>query len=65
MAIGHIQNTGFLEGTGVELEDDGYVKIENGCRTSIPGIFAAGDAAAKRTLSAISAVCLTYGGPRS
>jgi thioredoxin reductase (NADPH) len=58
MAIGHIPNTGFLEGTGVELEDDGYVKIENGCQTSIPGIFAAGDVRDSTYRQAISAAGL-------
>ena len=27
MAIGHIPNTSFLDGTGIALDNDGYVKI--------------------------------------
>jgi thioredoxin reductase (NADPH) len=43
MAIGHTPNTAFLKGTGVKLDDAGYVEVEKGCRTSVPGLFAAGD----------------------
>ncbi len=43
MAIGHTPNTAFLKGTGVTLDENGYIEVEGGCRTSIPGLFAAGD----------------------
>jgi thioredoxin reductase (NADPH) len=43
MAIGHTPNTAFLKGTGVKLDDNGYVEVERGCQTSVPGLFAAGD----------------------
>ncbi|TVR16090.1 MAG: thioredoxin-disulfide reductase [Planctomycetota bacterium] len=43
MAIGHTPNTGFLKGTGVVTDDSGYIEVEGGCRTSVPGLFAAGD----------------------
>jgi thioredoxin reductase (NADPH) len=43
MAIGHKPNTDFLKGSGVELDDQGYINVINGCRTSVKGIFAAGD----------------------
>lgn len=44
VAIGHDPNTKFLEGSGVELDDDGYV-LQNGHSTesNITGIFSAGD----------------------
>jgi thioredoxin reductase (NADPH) len=42
IAIGHIPNTGLVRGQ-VELEDNGYVKTHDGSRTSVPGVFAAGD----------------------
>ncbi|MFA1611089.1 NAD(P)/FAD-dependent oxidoreductase [Halobellus rubicundus] len=47
-AIGHTPNTGYLEGTGVELDDDGYLKAKGGegggqTATDVPGIFGAGD----------------------
>jgi thioredoxin reductase (NADPH) len=43
MAIGHTPNTGFLKGTGVNLDKDGYIDVAHGCHTNIPGLFAAGD----------------------
>jgi len=47
-AIGHTPNTEFLEGTGVEFDDEGYLLTEGGrgpgqTRTDVPGLFAAGD----------------------
>lgn len=46
VAIGHIPNTGFLEGTGIKLDDDGYIIQQNsGAGTNIEGLFAAGDVA--------------------
>ncbi|MFD1599776.1 NAD(P)/FAD-dependent oxidoreductase [Halobellus rarus] len=47
-AIGHTPNTGYLEGTGVVLDDDGYLKAKGGegggqTATDVPGIFGAGD----------------------
>jgi thioredoxin reductase (NADPH) len=43
VAIGHEPNTAVLRGQ-VELLDSGYVKVEPGTtRTSVPGVFAAGD----------------------
>jgi thioredoxin reductase (NADPH) len=44
VAIGHDPNTGFLEGSGVELDDDGYV-VQNGhdTKSNIEGLYSAGD----------------------
>ena len=42
IAIGHTPNTGLVEGQ-IELEDNGYIKTHGGSRTSVPGVFAAGD----------------------
>lgn len=44
VAIGHDPNTGFLAGSGVALDEDGYV-VQDGHSThsNIPGIFSAGD----------------------
>ena len=44
VAIGHVPNTGFLEGV-VDLKPNGYVRTPVPWRTqtSVPGIFAAGD----------------------
>lgn len=44
VAIGHIPNTAFLEESGVELDENGYIQQQDtSSRTNIPGIFAAGD----------------------
>jgi len=48
LAIGHIPNTEYLEGTGIELDDEGYIITEGGrgagqTRTAVEGIFGAGD----------------------
>lgn len=41
-AIGHTPNTAFLDGQ-VELHPNGYIKVFEGTRTSVEGVFAAGD----------------------
>lgn len=43
VAIGHIPNTAFLEGSGVELNRDGYILQKKATQTSVEGVFAAGD----------------------
>jgi len=45
VAIGHVPNTSFLAGTGVELDANGYIIQTHGTRTAVEGIFAAGDVA--------------------
>jgi len=45
VAIGHVPNTQFLAGTGVELDENGYIVQKKGTHTSVSGIFAAGDVA--------------------
>mgnify|MGYP006274495355 FL=1 len=47
-AIGHTPNTGYLADTGVELDDDGYLKTVGGSgggqtETAVSGLFGAGD----------------------
>ena len=47
-AIGHTPNTDFLEGTGIETDDDGYLLTEGGrggnqTDTGVDGLFGAGD----------------------
>ena len=41
---GIIPSTGFLTGSGIELDQIGYVVTDHGLMTNIPGIFASGDA---------------------
>lgn len=43
IAIGHEPNTKFLTGSGIDLDEKGYIKVYEGSRTNIPGVFVAGD----------------------
>ncbi len=42
IGIGHVPNTALFKGQ-LELHDNGYLKTHDGSRTSVPGVFAAGD----------------------
>jgi thioredoxin reductase (NADPH) len=42
IAIGHTPNTGLFKGQ-IELDANGYLVTHDGSRTSVPGVFAAGD----------------------
>jgi thioredoxin reductase (NADPH) len=42
IAIGHSPNTKLFEGQ-LDLDSAGYIKTHNGTKTSVPGVFAAGD----------------------
>jgi thioredoxin reductase (NADPH) len=42
IAIGHTPNTGLFAGQ-LDLHDNGYIRTHSGSRTSVPGVFAAGD----------------------
>jgi len=42
VAIGHIPNTGFVAGQ-IDMDDQGFILTENGTKTNIAGVFAAGD----------------------
>ena len=56
VAIGHTPATGFLEGSGVALDDAGYVQLsEPSSATNIEGVFAAGDVADAHYRQAVTA----------
>ena len=43
ISMGHIPNSEFLEGSGIELNKSGFVIVDKSCKTNIDGIFACGD----------------------
>jgi len=56
IAIGHTPATRFLEGSGVALDDEGYVVLsQRGSATNVDGVFAAGDVADSVYRQAITA----------
>jgi thioredoxin reductase (NADPH) len=54
--VGIKPNIEFLKGMVVELTEDGYIRAGEDTRTSVPGIFAAGDVRKKPTRQIASAV---------
>ncbi|MBN2184840.1 MAG: thioredoxin-disulfide reductase [Candidatus Krumholzibacteriota bacterium] len=54
LAIGHTPQTKVFEGK-IDLDEKGYIAVQNKTRTSLPGIFAAGDVGDPRYKQAISA----------
>jgi thioredoxin reductase (NADPH) len=59
-AVGHTPNTQFLDGTGVERDEDGYIFTQTDdtgrptAQTTVDGVFAAGDVADPRYRRAIT-----------
>lgn len=54
IAIGHKPNTDFLKGQ-IELDEKGYVVLKNETKTSIAGVFVAGDVSDYRYRQAVTA----------
>lgn len=56
MAIGHTAATAFLEGSGIELDEKKYVRLnDRSSKTNIAGVFAAGDVADSHYRQAVTA----------
>lgn len=58
LAIGSIPNSEGLDlvAAGVETDGDGYVPVDESCRTNVPHIYAAGDLSGKLPLSSVAAM---------
>lgn len=54
--VGLKPNTGFLDGSGVELDQYGLIKTDHKLSTNVPGIFASGDVRSGATMQIASAV---------
>jgi thioredoxin reductase (NADPH) len=56
VAIGHTPATAFLQGSGIELDDKGYIRLRTRrSTTNIVGVFAAGDVADAEYRQAVTA----------
>lgn len=55
VAVGNVPNTAFLKGH-VALDEQGYVQAGEDTRTSVPGVFAAGDVRRKPLRQVVTAV---------
>jgi len=53
VAIGHIPNTKVFQ--GIDLDEQGYIKVQNHYHTNVPGIFTAGDVHDRSYRQAITA----------
>lgn len=53
--VGLLPNTAFLKGTGIELDEIGFVKTDRHLHTTMDGVFAAGDVRSGATMQIASA----------
>lgn len=58
VAIGHEPLTKELRGTGLELDENGYIKVRDNVYTNIDGVFTGGDVQDRVYRQAISAAGL-------
>jgi NAD(P)H dehydrogenase (quinone) len=58
VAVGTVPNTGGigLEDVGVAMDDRGYVRVDRVSRTSVPGVYAAGDCTGVLLLASVAAM---------
>ncbi len=58
MTVGSVPNTGELglENVGLELDRGGYLRVDRVSRTSVPGIYAAGDCTGLLPLASVAAM---------
>lgn len=54
--VGLLPNTGFLAGSGVKLDQEGFVRSDSHLQTSVRGIFVSGDVRSGSTMQIASAV---------
>lgn len=54
--VGLLPNTSFLQGSGVELDETGFVISDANLQTTIPGVFVAGDVRSGATMQIATAV---------
>ncbi|MGV9001677.1 MAG: NAD(P)/FAD-dependent oxidoreductase [Candidatus Saccharimonadaceae bacterium] len=54
--VGLMPNTGFLEGSGIELDEVGLVKTNQHLETTVSGVYASGDVRSGATMQIASAV---------
>lgn len=54
--VGLKPNTGFLAGSGIELDEQGLIKTDMRLETNVPGVFASGDVRSGATMQIASAV---------
>ena len=54
--VGLLPNTTFLQGSGVELDETGFVVSDSNLQTTVPGVFVAGDVRSGATMQIATAV---------
>lgn len=54
--VGLKPNSQFLENSGIELDEYGFIKTDENLQTNIPGVFASGDVRSGSTMQVASAV---------
>jgi thioredoxin reductase len=61
-SVDHQPRTGLAEALGCELDDDGYVRVDDQGLTTVPGVYAAGDLVPGLQLTQVAAASGTVAG---